>query len=138
MAKFKYGDAVPDKEFENSWRVEAPDEETGEIRIAVFGGPDAEKCAVEYAMFKNGTHPLFKKIAATLPVVTPVPVPSVFPAATASSDRLELKTNNGFDLTIALSDVKIIYDARRKTLTMKPKPAIEINRGIISKESKKC
>jgi hypothetical protein len=164
--------AFQDKLNPNDWRVEHINPETGELSIALFGGPDAEKCAVEYTMLKNRTHPVFKRVTAE-PAAAPInsllePVRNLYYAAVwhadrpvdeiglwtavraaagfepgtspkeilktpVSDDRLEIVTTNGHELVIRPSELAWSYDAHRRNLTARPKPAIEIKRGITSK-----
>ena len=42
-----------DREFPNDWRVEAIEEDSGDIFVAVFSGPDAEGRAREYAAWQQ-------------------------------------------------------------------------------------
>ena len=42
-----------DREFPNDWRVEAIEEDSGDIFVAVFSGPDAEERAREYSVWQQ-------------------------------------------------------------------------------------
>jgi hypothetical protein len=43
-----------DRKYKGTWRVEAINYASdGEVRVAVFSGPDAEERAREYAQWKN-------------------------------------------------------------------------------------
>lgn len=42
-----------DREFPNDWRVEAIEEGSGDIFVAVFSGPDAEERAREYCVWQQ-------------------------------------------------------------------------------------
>ena len=51
-------EVAQDKQFPQSWRVEAIDfEHTGDVYVAVFDGPSAEQRAREYAAWKTLTDP---------------------------------------------------------------------------------
>ena len=52
--KLKYN-VFPDREFPSDWHVEAIDPETGNIYSAVFGNAEAERCAREYAAWREST-----------------------------------------------------------------------------------
>lgn len=139
MTKIEYV-SFQDKINPSDWRVEAINETEGDVFITLFAGPAAEERSVEYAAFKNGTHPIFKKVvAATAPPMPAAPehvpgkVYSTNPTSIPSTDRFELKTDNGHELTVTLSEVKWNYDARRKVLTGRPRPAIEIQKGFSPK-----
>jgi hypothetical protein len=43
----------PDKEIPSEWHVEAINPDTGDIFSAVFGNADAERCAREYAAWRE-------------------------------------------------------------------------------------
>ena len=51
-----------DTKFPNEWRVEAIDNKSGDIYVAVFGGPEAEERAREYATWKQSG--VTKRVAA--------------------------------------------------------------------------
>ena len=46
-------EVMPDEKFPNEWRCEAIDQQSGDIYIAVFAGPDAEERAREYASWQQ-------------------------------------------------------------------------------------
>lgn len=45
---------MQDAQFQDDWRVEHINIESGDVFIAIFSGPLAEDRAREYARFKNG------------------------------------------------------------------------------------
>lgn len=133
MAKIEYV-SFQDKVNPSDWRVEAINETDGEVFITLFGGPDAEERSVEYAAFKNGTHPIFKKATPAPPAPITPPAPSPVEMIRASlPNTFYLVTDNGHELTVTPSEVKWNYDARRKVLTGRPRPAIEIQKGFSPK-----
>ena len=47
-----------DKEFPNDWHVEIIEQDSGDIFVAVFSGPEAEERAREYAQWQESKqHP---------------------------------------------------------------------------------
>jgi hypothetical protein len=134
MAKIEYV-SFQDKVSPSDWRVEAIDDMTGEVYITLFAGPDAEERSVEYASFKNGTHPIFKKAAPVVPAPPPATAPMnpIDMVRAALPNTIHLVTDNGHEIMVTPSEVKWNYDARRKVLTGRPRPAIEIQKGFTPK-----
>ncbi len=50
-------EVVADKDFPAEWRVEAIDNKSGDIHVAVFSGPNAEQQAHQYMAWKNHEPP---------------------------------------------------------------------------------
>lgn len=46
------------REVPGEWRVEAIDSADGQVYVAIFSGPYAQKRAQEYARWKNNQHKL--------------------------------------------------------------------------------
>ncbi len=140
MVKIEYK-AFPDQQVEGDWRVEALDPQNAEVYIAIFSGNNAEMRAVEYAMMKNGTHPIFEQLkkAKALVVAAPAAVPAPMPApviANVCADEFEIATRNGHLLRVRPKDLSWMYDDKRKKLSAEPKPAIERIGGIAEKETR--
>jgi hypothetical protein len=53
-----------DKEFPNDWHVEMIDQDSGDIFVAVFSGPEAEERAREYANWQGSKQQSDRQIAA--------------------------------------------------------------------------
>jgi len=125
-----------DQQVEGDWRVEAINEKEGEVYIAIFSGPGCEKRAHEYAAFKNGKHPL----SAPKPVVAPpvpVPAPAAPVAEKLSRGEFRIRTTDNGTLVVRPHEMNWKFDKIRKTLSGKPKPAIERIDGItVEKEEK--
>lgn len=45
-------EVAEDRDYAGTWRVEAIDRNDGDIYVAIFSGPEAEKRAREYAEWK--------------------------------------------------------------------------------------
>lgn len=109
MSKLEFK-VFADIEFEGCWRVEARDEETKEVFIALFSGPDCERLAHEYEAFRNGKHPAAKSI--------PAPSPG-------QSDTVLLTMVDGEELLIRPKDLSWTFGKQRSCLKGVPKPAIQ-------------
>jgi len=113
--------AFEDKICPPDWRVEAISVETGDVYITIFSGPDSEKRAVEYAAIKNG------KLMVAKPATPSVPslAPNSLPPAPPRTDEFQIILENGIRLRILPSELRWKYDEHRKTISARPKPAIE-------------
>ncbi len=117
MSKSEYK-VFADREFEGAWRAETLSEDSNEVCLAIFSGPDSERLAHEYAAFRSGKHP-----AAQVPQTA---VPPVVP-----QDTLLLTLETGDNILIRPRDFLWAFNPRcKKGLTASPKPAIEfISKG---------
>jgi hypothetical protein len=129
MAKITYLPAFADKENPEAWRVEGRNEDTGEIRISVFGGPEAEKLAVEYHAFKTGKLPIpaVKSTEGTVPQPTWVPTEKF----DLSKSEITIITRQGHKVTLYPDRTEWSYDVRKNQLTAFTKPAVElVEKGV--------
>jgi hypothetical protein len=121
MAKITYLPPFADKENPEAWRVEGRNEDTGEIRITIFGGPEAEKLAAEYYAFKVGKLqvPATKSTEGTVPQPTWVPFD-------LSKREVTIITRQGHKVTLYPDRTEWSYDVRKNQLTAFTKPAVEL------------
>jgi hypothetical protein len=127
MAKKTEYNAFADVQVEGDWRVEAVNEDAGEVYVTIFSGPNSELRAVEYAMLKNGTHPLFEKLKAAKTASAPEPAPFVPPVVqNVYADSFVISPRNvDYDVVLHPNDMAWRYDAKRKKVSGEPKPAVE-------------
>ncbi len=114
MSKLQFK-TFPDKEYQDSWRVEALDETTGEVYIALFSGPESDRLAHEYEAFKNGRHP------AAPPAAVPVSVEST----PAEPETALIYMKDGGRFVIRPKDLEGTFSKRWNSLTLKPRPAMQ-------------
>lgn len=119
MAKLNYI-AFADRQCPPDWRAEALDLKTGDSYIAIFSGPEAERRAVEYAAFKNGTIPALVEPRAAQ-ATAPAPAPT-------TQDTFKIVTVNGHALVIRPANLDWRYDVKRELLKATPKAALELLR----------
>ncbi len=122
----KYIPAFEDKMIPGDWRVEAMNEHTGEVYIAIFTGVEAERRAAEYAAFKMGKLPAPKSAVAT---AAPAPVFGATP-------EFVIKTDNGHELLIRPDGLIWTYDKKREKISAWPKGPIELLSTNKTKEGK--
>lgn len=127
MAKITYLPAFADKEDPSAWRVEGRNEDTGEIRIAVFGGPEAERLAVEYHAFKTGKLPA-SMTTATKSTEGTVPKPEWVSTEKFDLSKREITiiTRQGHKVTLYPDRTEWSFDVRKNQLTAFTKPAVEL------------
>ncbi len=99
-----------DKDIDGAWRVEALNELTDEINIALFGGPRAESNAIEYLGFKKGKLP---KVASPAPAAAPDPTRHILGA----EQEFEIKTKRGQRVWIQPSRMTWEYNERKDVVT---------------------
>jgi len=97
------------------WRVEALNTDTGGIYIAIFDGPESQKRAVEYALFKNGKLPVVAAVNSALPLASGPEKP---PAS------IRIKTKGGGETTLYFSGIYWTQDIKRRTVTAHEKRSI--------------
>jgi len=119
--------AFLDNNTAGEWRVEAINEQRGEVYVAVFSGPGAEARAHEYASLKNLTHPIFKKLKlGTPPVVQPsAPAPAEGAKLVATPETFLIADQRGIRHRVKADAFKWTYDLRRGTIRGVPLPAIQ-------------
>lgn len=113
MSKLEYK-VFSDIEFEGCWRVEARNEETKEVFIALFSGPDCERLAHEYEAFRTGKHPAAK----------PAPEPAVT-SILSDPETVTLTMADGERLLTRYNDLVWTFGKQRSCLMGRPKPAIQ-------------
>ena len=107
-----------DTEFEGAWRVEGLSEETKEISIALFSGPDSERFAHEYEAFRNGKHP-------GAPASAPVAAPASPSTAESETETTTIYMKDGGRFVIRPKDLEGTFSKRWNSLTLKPRPAMQ-------------
>ena len=117
MSKLEFR-VFQDIEFEGCWRVEALNEETKEIQIALFSGPDCERLAHEYEAFRAGKHPAAKSI----------PAPTAAPTITSTRkdpDTVIFDMADGEQRLVRYKELVWRYGKQRNRLVGEPKPITE-------------
>jgi len=119
MAKITYLPPFADKENPAAWRVEGRNEDTGDIRITIFGGPEAEKLAAEYYAFKTNKLPV------------PAAKPTEVVAGTSmpfdlNQREIIITTRQGHKVSLYPNRTEWSYDVRKNQLTAFTKPAVEL------------
>ena len=117
----KYAPPFADKDNPADWRVEALNEDTGEVRITLFVGKEAEQLAVEYHAFKTGKLPVAK------PAPEPKAAPVVAPITRLSSlETMTVTLKTGDELTFIPAHMTWSCDMKRNRLVAYPKPVLEL------------
>lgn len=117
----KYVPPFEDNVIPGDWRVEAMDEATGEIRLVIFKGENAEKLAFEYHAFKTGTI----KLKLPAPVVVPAPAAVPPPSPVIGDEQVFIaEMKGGGTRAVRPSGFLWTFDEKRERLTGWRKSAV--------------